>query len=175
MPDRTWGDRPDCRVSASHFHMSAQQLQNLLTTAIIPTIIFHGNYILCQQKAAGKRSHPAEGIILSGVFKRKQDCSRMALWRIPRMGAEGESRYLCESLRQKDRERIQLSSLDSRFAGREDIFVVETFCPRDFPGDFFVHSKFPRSLTRAAGLQMRGNGEKQWTELQALYRGLLTL
>ena len=90
MPDRTWGDRPDCRVSASHFHMSALELQNLLTTAIIPTIIFHGNYILCQQKAAGKRSHPAEGIILSGVFRRKQDCSRMALWRIPAMGAEGE-------------------------------------------------------------------------------------
>ena len=40
----------------------------LLTTAVIPTIIIHGNYILCQQKAAGKRFRPAEGIILSGVF-----------------------------------------------------------------------------------------------------------
>ncbi len=83
MPDRTWGDRPDCRVFAAQFHMSALELQNLLTTIMIPTIIFHGNYISRQQKAAGKRFRPAEGIILSGVFRRKRDCSRMALWRIP--------------------------------------------------------------------------------------------
>ena len=77
------GDRPDCRVFAAQFHMSALELQNLLTTIMIPTIIFHGNYISRQQKAAGKRFRPAEGIILSGVFRRKRDCSRMALWRIP--------------------------------------------------------------------------------------------
>lgn len=70
-------------MSVLYFQMSVQQLQNLLTTAIIPTIIFRGNYISCQQKAAGKRLLPAEGITLSGVFRRKQDCSRMALWRIP--------------------------------------------------------------------------------------------
>ena len=44
------------------------------------------------------RRKPAEGIILSGVREK-----RTALWRIPKMGAEGESRsVICESLRQKD-------------------------------------------------------------------------
>ena len=55
------------------------------------------------RKLQESRRKPAEGIILSGVRKNGQDCNRMALWRIPTMGAEGESRsVICESLRQKD-------------------------------------------------------------------------
>lgn len=48
---------------------------------------------------------PAEGMILSGVFLKNEDCSRMALWRSPRQRVpKVKAERLCESLRQKDRE-----------------------------------------------------------------------
>lgn len=46
-------------------------------------IIAFYNCILRQEKDAGKRLLPTEGVILSGVPKKEQDCIWMALWRIP--------------------------------------------------------------------------------------------
>lgn len=62
------------------------------------------NYISSQSKVAGKQAEARRrNNTLRCPQKNGQDCNRMALWRIPTMGAEGESRsVICESLRQKD-------------------------------------------------------------------------
>jgi hypothetical protein len=79
----------------------------------------------------------------------------MALWRIPKMGAEGESRsVICESLRQKDsvkdtKKKSGMSQLfflcfewimnnNSEQNLQRRRIVMEVSGPGDFPGTFFV-------------------------------------
>ena len=78
----------------------------------------------------------------------------MALWRIPKMGAEGESgSVICESLRQKDsvKDTKRKATYRSSFLYFEWIMnnnseqnlqrrriVMEVSGPGDFPGTFFV-------------------------------------
>ena len=77
-------------MSASHFQMSVQQLQNLLTTAMIPTIIFHGNYILCQQKAAGKRPCPPKESHSQAFSEENRTAAGWLSGESRSTGAEGE-------------------------------------------------------------------------------------
>lgn len=57
-----------------------------------------------QMKIAGKWLAPAEGMMLSGIFKRKWDCNWMTHWRIPEKWVPKVKAVICESLRQKDSE-----------------------------------------------------------------------
>ena len=133
MPDRTWGDRPDCRVSAAHFHMSALELQNLLTTAMIPTIIFHGNYISRQQKAAGKRSRPRRRNHTLRRFQKKTglqpdgSLENPMQW-VPKVKG---NRAVSESLRQKDSEHTKadfyLFFCACRFTGASPVNLFSSF------------------------------------------------